>query len=99
MKHNTNKLRSAWLAATAALLAGTVAFADELPVRDLFPLNTRIVIAQLTVPVDRGSRQASLDGARDLAVAKAVAAVKADNKLELDLRLSGHESSLLVADL
>jgi len=90
-----NPRNGALLAIAALALTGGVASAEEKPVAE--PQTKNIVVAKVTTsaakPVQQTDRQV-----HGPAVAQALQGVAADNKLALDLRLSGHKSVLIAAD-
>ena len=88
--------RNGLLLAIAALaLLGGVASADEKPAG--VPKTKNIVVAKAVVSTARPVQQA-VRQIQDAAVAQALQGVAADNRLELELRLSGHKSILIAAD-
>lgn len=98
MNRYTDFYKSALLAVAVITLTGKLALADELPVASTDPENTNLVIAKVTLPAKAGVKTESLQDDQDKAVAEAIESVMEDNKLQLDLRLSGHKSVILAAD-
>lgn len=89
------------LAVVACALAGAAALADDLADDvadgDANDRDSNIVLASATPYIDDSRNAAGQKD--DPAVAEALAGVAASNKLELEMRLSGHKSALLAADL
>lgn len=81
------------LGISATALIGTVTLADELADND------RIVLAKASVQADSTKQQPPGNQAINAALAAAIQGMMADNKLELDIRLSAHKSVFLTADL
>jgi hypothetical protein len=98
MNRYTDFYKSALLAVAVVTLTGKLALADELPVAGTDPENTNFVIAKVTLSAKAGVKTESLQDDQDKAVAEAIESVMEDNKLQLDLRLSGHKSVILAAD-
>ena len=91
-----SKSRNGVLLAIAALaLTGGVASAGEKPAAE--PITKNIVVAKATASTTKPVQQAEKQ-VHGIAVEQALQGVAADNKLELDLRLSGHISILIAAD-
>ena len=81
----------------ACTLTGKSALAEDLVDDSAQTSETNIVLASATRPAvneQQDARQAD-----DPAVAEALLNLTAENKLELDMRLSGHKSAVPAADL
>jgi hypothetical protein len=98
MNRYTEFYKSALLAVAAIALTGTLALADDLSVSGISPADTNIVVAKARLPAKTPSETASLQDDQDEAVAETIENLMDDNKLQLDLRLSGHKSVILAAD-
>jgi hypothetical protein len=80
------------LAIAASALAGRVALADELPVtEDTDSKPIVVAMASTEAAPTPGSEK------EDSAVTDALESISKDNRIELDMRLSGHTSGLQVA--
>jgi len=98
MNRYTDFDASALLAIAAIALTGTLTLADELPGAGTSPPNTNIVVAKATLSTKTECDPASLQDDQEAAVSEAIAGLMQDNKLQLELRLSGHKSVILAAD-
>lgn len=101
MNHKTNLYRGMVLALAASALTGKIALAEDVPLDETAPTQSSIVVAKAataTTPVSETSTNSN-DDMQDAAVSEALAGVLADSKLELEIRLSGHKSTILTADL
>lgn len=98
MNRYTDFYKRALLAVAVITLNGGLALADEPTVAGTHPANTNIIVAKATPPAKTDSKTESLQDDQDKAVAEAIESVMEDNKLQLDLRLSGHKSMILAAD-
>jgi hypothetical protein len=98
MNRYTDHYRNAWLAVAVIAMTGTLALAGDLPTVDQSPASTTIVVAAISSPANIASKPRTLQHDQDRAVTEAIENVMADNKLQLDLRLSGHKSVILAAD-
>ena len=98
MNRYTEFHKSALIAVAVIMLTGKPAAADEPPVAGARPLNANIVVATARLPSETEGNPASQEDMQDAAVAEAIEAMIEDNKLELDLRLSGHKSVILAGD-
>ena len=87
------------LGVTAAALSGNIALADEQATDDVSPTRAVIVLAKASAPSNKANQQALIKEAISAELAEALQGIMADNKLELDMRLSGHKSEFLAADL
>ena len=98
MNRYTDFYASALLAVAAIALTGKLALADELPGAGASPPDTNIVVAKATLPTKPDCDPGSLQDDREAAVTDAIEGLMEDNKLQLELRLSGHKSVILAAD-
>jgi len=98
MNRYTDFYASALLAVAAIALTGKLALADELPGAGASPTDTKIVVAKATLPRKPDCDPESLQDDREAAVTDAIEGLMEDNKLKLELRLSGHKSVILAAD-
>jgi hypothetical protein len=101
MKHRTILYRSAALAIATAALIGNLALADELPQSDADETSSNIVLAKAKKTGNQAEKfQVTIASDADEAgVTEAMEHVLADSKTELEIRLSGHKSLILNADL
>ena len=101
MNRNMKLYRGIVLALTASALTGQVAVAEDLPLDQATPTQSNIVVAKATsatTPVSETSTISNKD-IQDAAVTEALAGVLADSKLDLEMRLLGHKSTILTADM
>jgi len=98
MNRYTDHYRSALLAVAVIAVTGTLALAGDLPIIDQSSPGTTIVVAKIDSPANVASKPRTLQDDQDRAVAEAIESVMADNKLQLNLRLSGQKSVILAAD-
>lgn len=92
MNLSNNMQKRALLSIAVLALTSRMAIADDLPSTDLKPKNIVIAEAESTPAREVESQN------HDKAVAEALQRINADNKRELELRLSGHRFILLAAD-
>ena len=98
MNRKTKLYTGIVLALAASALAGQAALAEDLLLDEATPTQSSIVVADATTSVNETSTISNAD-IQDAAVTEALAGVRADSKLELEMRLLGHKSSILTADL
>jgi hypothetical protein len=98
MNRETKLYRGIVLALAASALTGQAALAEDLLLDETTPTQSSIVVAGATTAVSETST-ISNDDIQDAAVTEALAGVLADSKLELEMRLLGHKSLILTADL
>ena len=98
MNRKTKLYRGIVLALAASVLTGQAALAEDLLLDGTTATQSSIVVADATTAVSEAST-ISNDHLQDAAVADALAGVMADSKLELEMRLLGHKSQILTADL
>ena len=98
MNRYTEFYAAALLAVAAVALTGKPALADDLSIAETSRVETNIVVAKAGLPKNTPTKPESLQDDQDKAVAEAIEAVMEENKLQLDLRLSGHKSVILAAD-
>ena len=96
MNRYTESYATALLAVAAIVLTGMLALANELP--GASPPDTNIVVAKATLPRKPDCDPGSLQDDQEAAVSEAIEGLMEDNKLQLELRLSGHKSVILAAD-
>ena len=101
MKHRTILYRSAVLAIATAALIGNLALADEQPQSDASESSSNIVLAKAKTTGNQAEKtQVTIASDADEAgVTQAMEHILADSKTELEIRLSGHKSLILTADL
>ena len=95
MNDHMNSRNGLVLVMVALALTGGVASADEKPVAE--PKTKNIVVAK-AIASTKNPLQLADKPVHGAAVEQALKGVAADNRLELDLRLSGHKSKLIAAD-
>jgi hypothetical protein len=102
MNHKKTLYTGLVLALAVTALTGKVVPAEDLPPDSTAATHTRIVPTEATTtasqPAGRTRRAAHAE-AQDAAVQAALQGVLADSKIELEMRLAGHNSELLTAGL
>ena len=98
MNRKTKLYSGIVLALAASALTGQATLAEDLLPDETTATQSSIVVADATSAVSETST-ISNDHLQDAAVADALAGVLADSKLELEMRLLGHKSLILTADL
>ena len=99
-KTNTSKFTfrsTSMLLVLACTLTGKSALAEDLVDDSAKPSETNLVLASATRPAVNEQQVARQSD--DPAVAEALLNLTTENKLELDMRLSGHKSAVAAADL
>lgn len=98
MNRNSPLYDSIVLALVATVLNGKVVLAEDPPQDEATPEKSNIVLAAASTPQDDVRTKTSNAG-QDEALQEALEGILADSKLELETRLSGHNSLDLTADL
>jgi len=101
MNHTSILYKGAVLAIATAALIGKAALAEDLSPGDTDESSTNIVLAKAATTVNQadGKQTSSSNYADDSGVAEALEGILADSKIELEIRLLGHKSLILTADL
>lgn len=99
MNINSTLRTGVLLSITATALSGTFTLADELAGMEPSPTPAAIVLAKASPKPNNANQPTTGQEAINAALAAALQGVMADNKLELDMRLSGHKSVFLAAGL
>lgn len=99
MNLNSTLRTGVLLGISAIALNATFAQADEPADKDMRQAHAAIVLARASAQSANVNRQVLTSEATTAALAVALQGVMADNKLELEMRLSAHKSVFLTADL
>jgi len=101
MNHSTYLYRSTILAIATLALIGKAALAEDQPESEAHETNSNIVLAKAATPEDPAgdSQTSSSQYADESGVTEALDSVLSESKIELEMRLSGHKSLILTADL
>ena len=100
MNRNSPLYESIVLALVATVLTGKVVLAEDPPQDEATPQKQNIVLAKTsTSTAHNDARTKTSDTSQDEALKEALEGILADSKLELEMRLSGHKSLNLTADL
>jgi len=101
MNYTSSLYKGAVLAIAAAALIGKAALADDLTASDADESSTNIVLAKAATPVNQADdkQTSARNYADESGVTEALERVLADSKIELEIRLMGHKSLILTADL
>ena len=97
MNHKSNLYLGVALSLLAAILIATAALGEDLSASEATAASTNIIVTEVAPAsaVSKTNTNANLDAA----VTKALEGVRADSKLELEMRLSGHKLEILTAGL
>lgn len=97
MNHKSNLYLGVALSLLAAILIATAALGDDLSASEVTVAYANIIVAEVA-PASAVS-MTNTSANQDAAVTEALEGVRADSKLELEVRLSGHKSEILTAGL